>query len=80
VEGVILHPSFDFLAFRIRQLSVHDPLVPGLPAIEDNKVAPLQAASAIANAPHKKSGVSAMDIDHVLGELNGEWDIGKLQI
>jgi len=75
-----LHPSFGFLAFRIRPSSVRDPLVPGLPAIEDNKVAPLPAASAIANAPRKKSGVSAMDTDHVLGELDGERDIGKLQI
>jgi hypothetical protein len=80
VEGVILHPSFGFLAFRIRPSSVRNLLVPGLLAIEDKEVAPLEAASAIANAPHKKLGVSAIETDYMLGELDGERDIGKLQI
>jgi hypothetical protein len=77
---VILHPSFGFLAFQIRLSSVRDPLIPSLPASEDNEVVPLEAASAMANAPRRKSGVLAIDTDHVLGELNGEQDIRKLQI
>ena len=77
---MIWHPSFGFLAFRIWPSSVRDPLALGLLANEDDGVVPLEAASAIANAPRKKSGVSAMDMDHVLGELNREREIGKLKI
>jgi hypothetical protein len=61
---VILHPSFGFLAFQIWPSSVCDTLIPGLLAIEDNEVAPLEATLAIANAPCKKLGVSAMDMDY----------------
>lgn len=77
---MVLHPSFDFLAFRIRPSSVRDPLVLSLPATEDDEVTPLEAALAIANAPRKKSGVSAIDTDHVSGELNREQDVRELQI
>jgi hypothetical protein len=79
-EGVILHPSFGFLAFRIWPSSVCDLLVPSLLASGDNEVAPLEAASAMANAPRRKSGVLAIDTDHVLGELDGEQDARKVQI
>ena len=77
---MILHPSFDFLAFQIQPSSVHNPLIPSLPASGDNEVVPLEGASAMANAPHRKSGVLAIDMDHVLGELSREQDIRKLQI